>query len=195
MPVKCTILCHHFSENGCLLRITSCDNCKEFIVAGVFQMRAKDVPVLRASILELQGGSCSICGVTLIDESAWCLDHHHQKKVKGTGQIRGVLCRGCNVFLAKIENNAVRCGISQDRIPAILRGALRYFEAEQYPYLHPTEKAKEPKLTKTSYNKLLKHMKAQGYRKFPTYPKSGKVTVPLQKLFTQFAIEPAFYGK
>lgn len=195
MSVKCTILCHHFSENGCLLRITACDNCKEFTLAGVFQMRAKDVPALRKSILELQGGSCFICGVTVLDESAWCLDHHHQKKVKGSGKVRGVLCRGCNVFLAKIENNAVRCGISQDRIPAILRGALRYFEAEQYPYLHPSEKAKEPKLKKSSFNKLLKDMKTKGCLKFPTYPKSGKVTAPLQKLFNQFNVEPEFYSK
>jgi hypothetical protein len=193
--IKSAIMCHHFSTDGCMLCITDCTNCKEFVLAGVFQMRSKDVPVLRDSILKQQGGLCAILGVELTGDSSACLDHHHQKKNKGTGRIRGVLGRAANTFLAKVENNATRYGVTATELPKVLRSMADYLEAEQYPYMHPTEKPKVPKLTKTSFNRLVKAMRTSGVKKFPVYPSSGKLTVPLQKLFAVFNVTPEYYGK
>jgi hypothetical protein len=93
------------------------------------QLTAKEIPQLREEILKLQSGVCPICEHE-IDGDA-CLDHHHVKKVKGTGQIRGVLCRKCNVFIAKSENNCVRYGIDQSELPRILRNTAKYLEKTQ----------------------------------------------------------------
>jgi hypothetical protein len=157
----------------------------------MYQLKSKDVPVYREKILnEDQNGRCAICGnIPKIP----CLDHHHKKRVKGTGQIRGVVCSNCNVFLAKSENNAVRYGISHDELPDILRSMANYLERKQYELIHPSEKTQEPKLQKTSYN-VLKRV-YNGKARFPPYPKSGKMTKPLRKLFKHFKIEPKFYKK
>ena len=64
------------------------------------QLKSKEIKSLRKYILKKQKGQCWICGK--IPKIA-CLDHHHKKKIKGTGQIRGVLCSNCNVFIAKVE--------------------------------------------------------------------------------------------
>jgi hypothetical protein len=42
-----------------------------------------------------QGGMCAICR----EDAAHAADHNHQ-----TGQKRGLLCRGCNTSLGRIEN-------------------------------------------------------------------------------------------
>jgi len=68
------------------------------------------------------------------------LDHSHIKRIKGTGRIRGTLCSSCNVYLAKIENNATRYGIKQTVIPLVLRNIADYLELPVTPYIHPSEK-------------------------------------------------------
>ena len=153
------------------------------------QLKSKDIPVYRKKILkEDQDGLCAICGNP---PRTPCLDHHHKKKIKGTGRIRGVVCSNCNVFLAKSENNAVRYGISHEELPEILRSMADYLEKDQYDLIHPSEKPHVPKLQKNSYNALRRVY--NGKAKFPPYPKSGKMTKPLRKLFKRFSIEPKFY--
>lgn len=158
-----------------------------------FQLMGKDISSVRNSILRAQGGVCKVCGVNLIGDSAACLDHHHQRKNKGTGQIRGVLCRTCNLMVAKNENNATRYRIAQDRLPEILCKIAEYLRSPQFPYMHPSEKPKVKKLTKLSYNRLKKKMDAFGKTKCPAYPKSGKLTVGLEKCFTFYKIIPEYY--
>ncbi len=156
----------------------------------ITQLKQKDIAPLRDKLLKEQNHRCPICGKIIIHP---VLDHHHKKRIKGTGQIRAVLCSPCNIFLAKCENNCVRYGISQQQLPRVLRRIIRYLKADQLPYLHPSEKEKEPKLMKISYNKLRKEY--NGRAKFPEYPKSGKLTVKLKALFEQYEIEPKFYSK
>jgi hypothetical protein len=149
-------------------------------------LKPKDIPAIREKILnEDQGGKCLICGKT---PSRPCLDHHHKKRVKGTGKIRGVICSNCNVFLAKIENNSVRYAISHDDLPTILRNIADYLEKEQYDMLHPSE---VPKLKKSSYNELKRAY--NGKKKFPAYPRSQKMNDALKALFEAYGIEPKFY--
>lgn len=155
------------------------------------QLKSSDVSKLRKFILKKQGGKCAICKNETDDP---CLDHSHTKRTKGTGLIRGVLCRKCNVFIAKSENNCVRYGIDQKDLPTILRSCADYLERKHLPYIHPSEKPKDPKLMKSSYNKLKKALEGTDF-KCPAMSKSGKLTKPLQRAFDHCGITPEFYQK
>lgn len=155
-------------------------------------LKEKDIKPLREALSKKQRGLCLICKKPL---NAPCLDHHHKKRIKGSGRIRGVLCRSCNVMLGKIENNCVRYSISQEELPEILRSMAWYLERTYLPYIHPSDAPKIPKLKKSSYNKLKKIMKADpGRKKCPEYPKSGKLTKPIKVLYKEFQLKPEFYS-
>lgn len=153
------------------------------------QMKSKDLPIIRKQILGLQEGRCPICKNTINDP---CLDHEHKKRIKGSGLVRGVLCRSCNVFIAKSENNCIRYGIPYSILPTILRNMADYLEQKQYPYIHPSEAPKPRKLKKQSYNNLVKRLSENG-RKIPQYPRSGILTKRLEELFKKYSITPEFY--
>lgn len=156
------------------------------------QLMHKDISTLRHLLLKKQKGRCEICGFSLIEDTAACLDHQHKKKNKGTGFIRGVICRTCNLLIAKIENNASRYRISNENLPNILIKMAEYLNTPQYLYTHPTDKPKVKQLTKLSYNKLKKMMGAVG-KKCPPYPKTGVLTVKLKECFEFCNLEPEFY--
>lgn len=158
--------------------------------SNIRQLRTKDLPEIREQILRKQNGICPICEREITNP---CLDHHHKKRLKGTGLIRGVLCRSCNVFIAKSENNAVRYAVPLERLSVILRNMAAYFEQEHYPYMHPSEAPPHQKLQKSSYNQLTKHLKEMG-KKIPAYPRAGKMTKELQELFEKYGIAPKFYS-
>lgn len=42
-----------------------------------------------------QGNACAICQIQMVKP---CIDHNHE-----TGKVRGLLCHGCNIKLAAIE--------------------------------------------------------------------------------------------
>ena len=149
----------------------------------------KQAVELRCSLLQKQNGICPICDR---DVNSPCLDHSHTKRVKGSGLIRGVLCRSCNVLIAKMENNCVRYGIQQSILPSVLRRMATYLEQDHLPFLHPSEVPKRKKIMKSSFNALLKAMADE--KKKPEFPKSGFLTKQLEALFTKFNIEPKFYN-
>ena len=160
------------------------------------QLKDSDIPLIREKILKKQKDICPICNKKILNP---CLDHHHKKRIKGTGCIRGVLCHSCNVFIAKSENNSIRHNISHKDLPRVLRNLADYLEKKQYPYLHPSEKPKRKILKKASYNKLKKAYK--GKAKFPKYrinkkrKNSQTLTKPLKKLFEEYKIKPEFYKR
>jgi hypothetical protein len=157
------------------------------------QLQQKDIQKIREKILKKQNGLCAIC--QQIPEKP-CLDHHHKKRVKGTGLIRGVLCNSCNVFIAKSENNAIRYGVTNIQLPERLRAFADYLEKRQYPFMHPDEAPPIPKLMKSSYNELKKQLKDVQYKKkIPDFPKSGKMIKPLQILYDAVRLLPRFYKK
>jgi hypothetical protein len=49
---------------------------------------------------EKQGGKCKICGKTLPDGEYLHIDHDKQ-----TGEVRGLLCRECNLGLGNFKDN------------------------------------------------------------------------------------------
>jgi len=191
---KC-MTCLHYHKDVCLLGNKE-SVCEDHCTEELFQLMGKHIPVVRHRILNLiQGGNCPICNKA---PTSSALDHHRTKKVHGTGQIRGVLCRTCNIFIAKSENNAGRYLISSEELPHVLRRMADYLLKEQYPYVHPSEKAKPKYVRKDSYNKLKKECARIGYKKFiPDYPTDDKakmkMTLPLKRAYEAVGMEPEYY--
>ena len=156
------------------------------------QLKHSEIPQLREALLDDQGGICPLCRREIMQGEA-CLDHEHKRRIKGTGQLRAVLCRNCNTFVGKLENNSRRCNITLRRLPMVLRRVSKYLQEDHKPFIHPSEKEKEPKLQVLSYNKLAKLY--SGKAKFPEYPKTGRLTIKLKSLFEQYGIEPKFYRR
>ena len=161
---------------------------KSTSVSQAVPLKQGQVFEVRSRILEEQEGKCPICDRDIKDP---CLDHSHIKRTKGTGLVRGVLCRACNVLVAKMENNCVRYGVDQSSLPRVLRNMASYLEKDQYQLIHPSELPSPPKLKKSSYNKLKKSWPGKG--KAPDYPKSGRLTKQLDLMFKKAGIEPEFY--
>ena len=159
------------------------------------QLKSSEISTIREDILQEQGGCCALCKKPITAESGYSLDHQHKKKSEengpdGAGLVRGVLCRSCNVWEGKIWNNTLRYRQPesvQDRVD-MLKSLIEYYEKDNYPLIHPNEKPKEPNVSKKNYNKLKKLY--TGKKKFPEYPKSGKLTIHLMKLFEEYEIEP-----
>lgn len=103
------------------------------------RLKASQVAAVRARILAAQQGKCALCGTACAPEKA-VLDHCHS-----SGVIRGVLHRGCNSLLGKIENNHRRYGVAN--LAAFLSGVVPYLHSSHLKYnlLHPTYKTEDEK--------------------------------------------------
>lgn len=150
------------------------------------QLKWSDIDGVRSLLSHEQKGLCPLCERPLKNP---CLDHQHKKRVKGTGLIRGVLCASCNIMVGKIENNCSRYNICQEELSSFLRNLANYLDNDHLLYMHPSEAPKPKKLMKSSYNKL----KALS-TKCPAYPRSGKLTKALERLYAEYEIEPEFYA-
>jgi hypothetical protein len=167
------------------------------------QLMTKDVQRIRDEILSEQGGLCKLCEDEISEKTGVSLDHQHRTKTSvigenGGGLVRGVLCRRCNVMEGKIWNASKRFGI-HDNLSDWLRTLADYLDADNYHYIHPTEKPKEQKVSKRNYNKLAKLYKEEEFipkrknqkkKPMPEFPKSGKLTKALGELFKRFDINP-----
>ena len=165
------------------------------LINELTQLKTTDVPKTRDTILEEQNNCCGICGKDMTDETGVSLDHQHKLKsdpigVDGGGLVRGVCCRSCNVWEGKIWNNTGRYR-QPDSVNArieMLQELISYYERGTYPLIHPSEKKKEPTVSKSNYNKLKKVYDKKA--KFPEYPKSKKLTKRLAELFEFYNIPP-----
>lgn len=162
------------------------------------QLKQKELKEIRDEILEKQGFRCAICGKELSKEDC-VLDHQHKIKKSdpngenGNGLIRGVLCREDNCLEGRLFNNMFRykqIKTDEERIEW-LQNLIEYYKRPKYSLIHPTEVVKEPQISKRNFNKLKKLYTLKYPQKKPLeYPKSGKLTKPLAKLFEDFQIEP-----
>ena len=87
----------------------------------------------------------------------------------------------------KVWNNLKRykqCLTVQDRI-IWLNNLISYYGKGTLPLIHPTERAKEKKVSKRQFNKLCKVT-----NKKLVYPKSGTLTKPLKALFDKYHLSP-----
>lgn len=97
----------------------------------------------RNQLLMKQLGKCVLCKRK---PKVPCLDHCHSE-----GVVRGVLCRGCNALLGKIENNAPRNGLVGADLYTYLMNIPAYLESGKRGgtgVLHPTHKTEEEKRLK-----------------------------------------------
>ena len=85
------------------------------------RLKPKDVKAFRDARLTAQGGVCSLCQ-RLIPKGEEVLDHNHK-----TGECRGVLHRGCNSMLGKIENYVVRYKLKDlEQLQTLLSNVTKY---------------------------------------------------------------------
>ena len=91
----------------------------------------------RVRQLGIQDYACALCGDDCDPEEA-VLDHDHR-----TGLIRGVLHRGCNSMLGKIENNMPRSRIDLARLIKFAENLHRYITDTHTELTHPRHKNKE----------------------------------------------------
>lgn len=164
------------------------------------QIQAKDLRDLRKELWLRQGRKCPVLNKCIPLEHA-VVDHKHKTKAQevgdeGAGLIRGVLHKQANVIEGKIANAWKRYGMHKFgvSIPEFLRNLADYLEQEPLQLIHPNEKTKVPRLMKSSYNKL-KGMNSKNptKKKFPPYPKSGRLTKDLEWFFEHHELEPKFY--
>jgi hypothetical protein len=105
------------------------------------KLKYTEVKTFRAQQLIKQNNCCALCGEH-VDAAEAVLDHCHK-----TGVLRGVLHRGCNSLLGKIENNMPRSLVDMGRLANIANNLIKYLVADPVSeYLHPTYKIKEPKM-------------------------------------------------
>ena len=105
-------------------------------------MRPKEIAVVREELLTAQNNLCALCREQIATGQA-VLDHDHK-----TGQIRGVLHRGCNAFEGTVVNALPRNLITAQRLANIMNNLVAYQKALK-PLLHPTHKTAEEKLART----------------------------------------------
>jgi len=162
------------------------------------QLKQSEIKPLRIGLHKQQGSICPILKQKF-DVSEMVIDHQHKNKktdvngVDGGGMVRGCIHNQANVIEGKISNTYKRYGLHKFvSLPELLRNLADYLERENLPYIHPSEAPKPKKLKKRSYNVLKKRY--DGKAKFPPYPKTGKLTKPLVKLFEKYNIKPDFYS-
>lgn len=152
------------------------------------QLKTSDIKTIKRELLKNQGFKDAITGKNL-DEEHSVLDHQHKLCKSqpigedGAGLVRGVLDRQVNVAEGKICNALRRyCGICtvQERID-FLEKLVYYYRTYKTSYIHPSERQSEPKVSKRLYNQKKKLYETKFKRKFPDYPKSGKMTKELER--------------
>ena len=104
------------------------------------KLKASEIAAVRTTMLANQGGRCALCKLP-VPATEPVLDHNHS-----TGLVRGVLHRGCNSLLGKVENNYRRYGVRS--LEAFLAGTANYLGlhiTDRTGLIHPTHKSEEEK--------------------------------------------------
>lgn len=133
------------------------------------------------------------------------VDHKHKRPnqklgEEGAGCIRGVIHRQANILEGKFINAFYRYGLHKFIDPVtFLRNLADYLAKGTTRIVHPVEARKEKKkgikrLKKSSFGKMLKLLEATNYKgRVPEYPKFGRMTVLLFKLFKKVNLQPEYY--
>lgn len=101
------------------------------------KLKYSEVAEFRSQQLQKQQSRCALCGDVIYDDAV--LDHDHK-----SGLLRGVLHRGCNSMLGKIENAMPRSRVDLGRLASISSNLIKYLTADPCSeFLHPTYKTPE----------------------------------------------------
>lgn len=99
------------------------------------KLKASEVAAFRLQVLAAQGGLCALTGKP-VDPKDAVLDHDHK-----TGECRGVLSRGANTMLGKIENHRRIAGFSKDAdLARMLAGVVQYICTARLGVRYPTHR-------------------------------------------------------
>ena len=169
-------------------------------IKELIQLKSSDIKTLKEKWYYENKGICPILKKEISLEKT-VIDHLHKLKseeagVDGKGCCRDAIEFRANALEGKITNNFKRLGLDKEiDLPTFLRNLADYLENnhlnDNILYIHPSEKVKEKTVSKSNYNKLKKlYTQEKRKAKFPEYPASGKLTKPLEKLFTEFGINP-----
>lgn len=111
------------------------------------------MPAFRKQVWEAQGKRCKLCGQPLALADA-VMDHNHT-----TGECRGVLHRGCNSMLGKIENHMRIAKLTSAlALTQFLHGVVPYMHSDGLGVLYPTHRTEEDKRLRA--NKLARARRA-----------------------------------
>ncbi len=117
------------------------------------RLKRSEIAPYRSKTLEEQGHNCALCLETVTSDQA-VLDHDHR-----SGYIRGVLHRGCNALLGKIENSLTMNKISPNRLKNILDN-LQFYTNQHHAVLHPTHLTPEERKLRTKRRAKLRRQRA-----------------------------------
>ena len=161
------------------------------------QLKQADLSTWKKEQYEKQNGICPILGIKIPLED-FVVDHQHRTKAEpvgenGAGMIRGAISRQANSWEGKVVNSFRRYGLHKFGVDICdaLDNLSMYLRTYKTNLIHPSEKPKEPKITKTCYNKLVKAV--NGKEKVPEFPKSGKLTKKLSLLFNKYNVDVHYY--
>lgn len=109
------------------------------------KIKQSEMKEVKAELIKRQGGICPICGNPLraVLPVNQVVDHNHE----GVGAIRGVLCRGCNGSIGRIEmlvRSYCKAGNNNYFIVKTLRNIAGYLELHNTPqteWIYPTHKS------------------------------------------------------
>ncbi len=87
---------------------------REYRLKNVFGISAD----IWQTMFEKQGERCACCGATEPKGLNWHTDHDHQ-----TGEVRGIICMGCNVMLGRLGDTLEAVVASCTMYSAYLKGA------------------------------------------------------------------------
>jgi len=167
------------------------------------QLKSTDIKKLKRYLHKKNKSICPVLKIKVsLDDMV--IDHSHSSnarilKTNDAGLVRGAIHRGANVIEGKVTNAFIRTGLHKIDgidIPTLLRNLADYLEDKtisKKQYIHPSEKPKEPTLSKRNFNLLAKRYKEEyPGRKELKYPKSKKLTKNLDKFYQEFNIIPEF---
>ena len=137
------------------------------------KLKKSDLKQLRDDLVHKQTYLCDVCNCDfkegyyhrklrdVVPKHMPCLDHDHK-----TGQIRGVLCRGCNSLEGRIVNSIERWHTSVDNNPREVSALLHLLaEYTEHHAVDRNEGLIHPDFKNDEEKRLLKNKKARNKRK------------------------------
>lgn len=105
------------------------------------KVKPMELLAVRVRLLKEQGSACAICRQPLAESDA-VADHCHT-----TGEIRGILHRGCNSMLGKFENHRRIAKLTNIKAAAAWAAGLVAFlhKPEYTGLMYPTHKTADEK--------------------------------------------------
>lgn len=181
------------------------------------QILPDELAKIRKFFHRKQNYTCPVLKIEYYTEDM-VVDHAHKANANNLGKkeeaglIRGVIHRQANTMEGKITNSFIRCGLHKFDItlPEFLRNLADFIERPpmtRFNYVHPTEKKKDKVLKKNSIKKLVKRFREEYpnrklpdvliYKLYTKGKKKGKerpkkISKGLEKLYSEFGLEPEF---